>query len=121
MTNIKDQKSGTAQTTDATTGTLITYTLPVSSVLVIEAFVSAKSQGGLGAGYILRAAARRPGDGNAILINSAVADSEFEDATASGNWSAQIDVDGTTFRVRVTGESGVTVDWFGTVSVVSIS
>ena len=106
-------------TTDATVTTLHTITIPASTTVQINAFVTARRTGGTagtaedGAGYIVIATVKNVAGTATIIgaVNNLVAQ---EDQVL---WDATIDVTGATARVRVTGAALNNVVWHTTVKI----
>lgn len=100
--------TGTAQTTNATTGTLATHTPTDSTVVTIHAVVSArKNDGTQGAGYTLMGTFRRSG-GTTTQIGSTTILAAVEDDAA---WDASFATSGADVQVRMTGVAATTIDW----------
>lgn len=96
------------QTTDATTTTIDSFTIPNNTTLIVNAIISAvKSDNSQGASY-LRTASFRNNGGTVFQIGITENGASFED---DSTWDATIDNSSTTIRIRVTGKIGTTIRW----------
>jgi len=104
-------------TTDATVTTLHTVTIPASTTVQINAWVTARRTGGAagtaedGAGYMVQATVKNVA-GTATLIGAVNQICVQED---QAGWDATIDVTAATARVRVTGAANNNITWHATV------
>lgn len=99
------------QTTDASTATALSFTLPDNSILMIEAIVCAKS-GSTHKLWRVTAGVRRTSGGSATLIGASTDMISPLGDVGAATWAAAVDVNGNDARVRVTGALITTVDWF---------
>lgn len=116
-------QEGSVSTTDATVTTVLTYTIPATTTVDIEARVVARRTGGSsgtaedGAGYNLFATVKNVA-GTATLIGSVQSITARED---QAGWDATIDVTGATARVRITGATNNNVDWYCRAEIIKVS
>lgn len=100
-------------TTDATVTTLHTITIPASTTVMLNAFVTARRTGGSsgtaedGAGYNIRATFKNVA-GTATQIGATTVVNSHED---QAGWDATFDVTAGTARVRVTGATNNNITW----------
>lgn len=99
----------TVTTSGTTTGTLATYTLKDDITVRIRAFVTGTQDDGSDrAGYEIVGTVYRNGGGATIQSQNTVQAHE-----SNANWDAVFDVSGNDIRIRVTGDTGETVNWRG--------
>ena len=96
------------QTTDATTTTLITETLPDDTVAVFRVVIDAFWSGDR-AGFVRTFRAHRAGGGGAVI---GIFNADYTD-DSSGSLVIAADASGNDVRVRVTGIAATTIDWKG--------
>jgi len=75
-------------------------------------FVLARSTTGVSAKWLLSFTAERA-TGNAAIVASLVNQVALERDLGALTWTASADVDGTLLRIRVKGQNGLTIDWYG--------
>lgn len=120
---VPGQLSGYTTTTDASTATLATFTVPASTSVGVLAQVVARRTGGSAgtaedaAHYILAGTFKNVA-GTATQVGSTTVVHTAED---QAGWAAVFDVTGATFRVRVTGALNNNVSWVLSGEVVTIS
>jgi hypothetical protein len=104
-------------TTNNTTTTLLSYSIPLNKGVFVKAFIVGSDNTTKVIAYERTAAARNLGG---VGSQVGVTQSDFtEENTGVTISNATIDVSGTDVRVRVTGVSGVTINWYCTVQVVT--
>ena len=114
---------GRVATTDATVTAIVTYAIPASTTVFLNAWVTARRTGGVagaaedGAAYQIQAAVKNVA-GTATLIGSASAALTREDQAA---WNCTIAVSAGNAIVRVTGAADNNVTWHATVDVRQVS
>lgn len=105
--------SGLVQTTDATVTTVFTAAPADGKVHAVTAkIIGKKTDGSQAARYDLEFLVRRSGATTTLVGMNRVVEIE-DDST----WNADIDVNGTDFRVRMTGVVGATIDWVADIDV----
>ncbi len=105
------------QTTDATITDLYTWTLIDDAVTTIDVMVNAISDDGAAGGVWKRSYTLRVDTGVVTAIGT-VHDAQTDEDSAS--WDVTIDDDGAgDGRVRVTGEIGVNINWYGAIRIQS--
>lgn len=106
--NIKEYY-GNLLTTDATTATALSITLPTSAVLVTATIVATDATTANGAAFEVKAAFRTAG-GTTTLIGTATTVSVGADVSLA-TATATLDATGSTCRVRVTGVAATNLRW----------
>ena len=113
-----DRTLATLQTTDATTGTCGTYTVPTSSACQVQAHILGRTAGAV-VGTFWRHLAAQRGAGGAVIVGAetAVVGDQLDAGAAA--WTAVLDVSGNDVRVRVTGAAATTIEWLAVLDVVT--
>lgn len=120
--------NGRVTTTDATVTTLLAFTIPATTTVLLEARVVARRTGGASgtaedaAAYIIKAAVKNVA-GTATLVTAGATASPTVDFDNNDQaaWTATIDVTGATARVRVTGAASNNVTWHCALIVQNVS
>lgn len=116
-TRTHDIRVGTVQTTNGSPTTIITYTLPDNTVAQFMLNVVGDLSGGTNcAGYIRRFVYKRQGGAATIVgtVDSAV----FPDKEDDNRWDVTVTTATNDVVMQVTGDVGITVDWFAYLEVV---
>lgn len=108
--NIYTTKRGTVITTDATTTTLDTYTVPANSIVGTEIIVVAKDGSNNAGVFKTVASATRSGAG-ASIVGSAIAVITPILSVTLATATLTIDVSGNDVRIRATGVTATTIEW----------
>lgn len=106
-----EQKLATVQTTDGTTTTCGTYTLPTATVINITAFIEAYSSAAGDAKVFQVTGGIERIAGGAVILGSILNLITAQGTAGATTWTATMDVSGNDVRVRVTGAVATTVDW----------
>lgn len=114
----QDRKVATATTTDATTTTCGTYTVPTSSACMVQAKIIGRTAGAVVGTFWRHIAAQRGGGGAVIVGAETQVTTDQLDAGAL-LWTAVLDVSGNDVRVRVTGAAATTIEWISFLDVVT--
>lgn len=100
--------SGSVQTTDATTTTVCSWTIPSSSATTMLAICHGTNTGAPGTNHHrVWMISAWDGGASASMANTNVA----EDDNAAGAWTITADSSAYAIRVRVTGAGGTTIRW----------
>lgn len=97
------------RTTDATTQDLLSYEVPLQSMLAIDVEIFAYRNQTNRAYWKIHAAGSRA-SGNASALGTPTEERQRNDAGASG-WTAQILLVDNVIIVRIGGQAATTVDW----------
>lgn len=113
-----DMMAGTLRTTDATPGTIITYTMPDNTVAQFILHVVADLSGGTDcAGYVRRFVYKRQAAGSATIVGT-VDSAVFPDKEDDNRWDVTITTSTNDILMQVTGVAAITIDWFAYVEIV---
>lgn len=108
----------TITTTNNVTQTAYSYTPGANRASIMETYAVAKNiTNDQSAAYIRRARFRFNNTGAATIVNLAT-EYTSEDVSA---WVQTLDANGNSARVRVTGQTGVTIEWFIKVKITTVS
>lgn len=114
---LRDTIHARVATTDATTTTLFTYTIPASTMVLIEAVVTYRRTGG-SAGTAEDGGATRVSATYKLVAGAAtLIDSLFHYRLDDPNFLVSIDTSGATMRIRVAGVANLNVTWHADVDV----
>jgi hypothetical protein len=117
-----EQFQAQVATTDATTTTVTSITVPTdSAVLVIANIVGRRTAGSAGANgdsAVYIRTARFKNVGGTVTIQNLQTDYTSEDQLG---WNGTLDVSGTSARIRVTGAANNNVTWTATYQVITLS
>lgn len=109
-------------TTDATTTTLTSVTIPTDSVLYLKAKIVGRRTGGTGGtngdSAVYERSARFKNVGGTVTVNQIQSDYTSEDQLG---WNGTFDVSGASGRVRVTGAANNNITWTVTYEVITLS
>jgi len=102
------------QTTNNTSTTIATYTLPSDGVTHVNVVVGAFQASGTGdpdaATFVLSGAWYRDAGGAPVQVRAPTVDQSNPNANGTA-WTAVLDIGGNDVRVRVTGDTGKTIQW----------
>ena len=109
-------------TTDATTTTLQSVTVPTDSVMYLTAKIVGRRTGGSGGAagdsVVYERTARFKNIGGTVTMNQLQSDYTSEDQLL---WNGTFDVSGTSARMRVTGAANNNITWTVTYEVITLS
>ena len=107
----------TFTTTDNTTQTAFSYTPGANRMTFMETFVTAKRVGiDNGAAYIRRARFRFDNSGTATIFGLST---EYTNEDVA-SWNHTLDANASSARVRVTGQTGATINWVIRIKIVTV-
>jgi len=111
-------------TTDATTTTLASFTVPTDSAVYLKCKIVGRRTGGSaganGDSAVYERSARFKNVGGTVTINSLQTDFTSEELTQLG-WNGTMDVSGASARMRVTGAANNNITWTVTYEVITLS
>ncbi len=115
--------TASASTTNNTTTTLFTLTIPASTTVAIHGYVTARRTGGSAGtaedgAYYERTIAVKNVAGTATIIGSVGTPETMED---QAGWDATFDVTGATVRCRILGATNNNINWKGRFKVMKVS
>ena len=111
---LRHRVAGTVQTTNATATQIAAWTIPDTSAGHILVRITGKRSGAATTAAYFRGGNIESSGGTRVYTAGADIHSIEDDV----NWATTLDINGSDFRVRVTGIAAQTIDWFCEIDVI---